>query len=140
MVRDGLFEIVEMTMSITIGDEYFAVHIETPTLKMIRWRNEHPVKIPGTKKSNEVYWAKQRAANAAAREKYTRDYATLKAAGLHEERRFQYEETAKKWAAQVEAETGVKVEVSKQCDLYLWVNTPLTTAPGCETTRVLNDD
>ena len=104
-------------MSITISDEYFAVHLETPTLKMLEWSNRNPPKVPGTKKSNELYWAKQKVAREAARINYEKDRATLKALGLHKERRFQYEETAKKWAAQIERDTGVKMRVSKQFDM-----------------------
>lgn len=106
-------------MSITTSDEYFAVHLNTPVHRMLMWENANRPKYPGTPATNQKYWAKQKAARAQAREDYRREYETLKAVGLDKERRFQYEETAKKWAAQIEAETGVKVLVSRQCDLFL---------------------
>lgn len=105
-------------MSITSGPEYFSVHLNTPTLRMIKWRNANPAKIPGTPARNKRYWAKQKAAAAEARAAYDKEFAILKEAGLHRSRRFQYEETANRYIAEIERDYGVKLEVSKAFDLY----------------------
>lgn len=106
-------------MAITTGPEFWCVYVPTPTLRMIAWENKNRPKKLGTPTTNQKYWAKQKAAREKARNEYRADYDRLKEFGLHKERRFQYEETARKYAAEIERDHGVKMECNKGCDLYL---------------------
>lgn len=119
MVRVGLFETNwSITMSRTIGfsSDYFLVSVPN---KKFAWERANPAPRNSTPEKRKAYWAKQKAAYAKAREECLAGQAKLKAAGLPTQRRFQYEETAKKYAAEILRDHGVEMEVCKACDMYL---------------------
>lgn len=96
-------------MTISTSAEYFTVApIWTYTLEM-QWRKKNP------KASIKERVAKKREIEAERKLRV----AKIIEAGYPKERKFQYEEVANRYAAEVERETGVKMAVEKGFDLYL---------------------
>jgi hypothetical protein len=103
-----------MARSIITSPEYFLVSVPN---KKYAWENANPAPRKATLEARQKYWAKQKAAWAKATDDCKAAREKLKAAGLPTERRFQYEETAKKYAAEIMRDHGVEVEVCRAFDM-----------------------
>jgi hypothetical protein len=102
-----------------MSDAYFLASITSRTVRRLRWDKANPAKYGQSLEANRKYWDKQKAAYADLDKQYRADLEKLKAVDLHKERRFNYKETADRYAAEIERDYGVKLNVCETSDLDL---------------------
>lgn len=100
-----------------MSDTYFLASIPSRAVRRLRWDKTNPASYGQSLEANRKYWDKQKTAYAELDQQYRADLEKLKAVDLHKERRFNYRETADRYAVEIERDYGVKLNVCEVADL-----------------------